>query len=393
MTQLNKNHMINVNINYEDDSSEKDIIIKQNKNGEIRRNQEFILTVSYGNDEIENIEMIDLKNKTLFDGTLWLKRNKIKYSLEYEFSDTIERNTIIKQNIEIGENINVNETSVTITISKGKAIKVPNLLNMKVEDITNWVMENKLKISFEEIYDEKIETGKVIKANVNENDSIEQGFEIILTISKGQIKMQKFNSLYEFKEWANKYNIAYSESYEYSNTVSKGSVISYSYKENEIINPDDVIYIKVSLGKSITIPSFIGKTKNEANNICNSIGIRCSFTTGTYTNYNQNVVYAQSKNTGTTVGSGASITLTLSKGIPQTKNLSILQNWISIGNADATIASLKNNFNEYYPGVNFNFIKVKDNTLNSGMIAKNSPTNSGTPVKQGNTYTIYVVSN
>ena len=74
--------------------------------------------------------MIDLKNKTLFDGTLWLKRNKIKYSLEYEFSDTIERNTIIKQNIEIGENINVNETSVTITISKGKAIKVPNLLNM-----------------------------------------------------------------------------------------------------------------------------------------------------------------------------------------------------------------------------------------------------------------------
>lgn len=390
---INKNHMINVNINYEDDSSEKDIIIKQNKNGEIRRNQEFILTVSYGKDEIENIEMIDLKNKTLFDGTLWLKRNKIKYSLEYEFSDTIERNTIIKQNIEIGENINVNETSVTITISKGKAIKVPNLLNMKVEDITNWVMENKLKISFEEIYDEKIETGKVIKANVNKNDSIEQGFEIILTISKGQIKMQKFNSLYEFKEWANKYNINYYETYEYNNTVSKGNVISYSYNENDIINPDEVIYVKVSLGKSITIPSFIGKTKNEANNICNSIGIRCSFTTGTYTNYNQNVVYAQSKNTGTTVGSGASITLTLSKGIPQTKNLSILQNWISIGNADATIASLKNNFNEYYPGVNFNFIKVKDNTLNSGMIAKNSPTNSGTPVKQGNTYTIYVVAN
>jgi len=264
---------------------------------------------------------------------------------------------------------------------------------MKVEDITNWVMENKLKISFEEIYDEKIETGKVIKANVNENDSIEQGFEIILTISKGQIKMQKFNSLYEFKEWANKYNINYYETYEYNNTVSKGNVISYSYNENDIINPDEVIYVKVSLGKSITIPSFIGKTKNEANNICNSIGIRCSFTTGTYTNYNQNVVYAQSKNTGTTVGSGASITLTLSKGIPQTKNLSILQNWISIGNADATIASLKNNFNEYYPGVNFNFIKVKDNTLNSGMIAKNSPTNSGTPVKQGNTYTIYVVAN
>lgn len=391
---IENNHLINVNINYEKDNSEKDTIIKQNKNGELRRNQEFVLVVSYGIEKLEeNIDMIDLTNMSLFNATLWLKRNGIKYSIEYEFSDTIDKNIVVSQNINANTNISINDDSVILNVSKGKSINVPNLLKMSVEEITNWVTQNKLKIEFDEIYDEEIEAGKIIKANFNENDHIEEGTLITITISKGQIKMQQFNSLYEFKEWANKYNINYSESYEYSNTISKGNVISYSYDVNDIVDPDGVIYVKVSLGKAINIPSFIGKTKTEASSICNNLGIRCTFSTGTYTNYNTNIVYSQSKNQGTKVASGTSITLTISKGIPETKSLAILQNWISIGNADATIASLKSNFATYYPGVNFNFIKVKSNTLNSGMIAENSPTGAGSVVKQGQTYTIYIVSN
>lgn len=391
---IENNHLINVNINYEKDNSEKDTVIKQNKNGELRRNQEFVLVVSYGIEELEeNIDMIDLTNMSLFNATLWLKRNGIKYNIEYEFSDTIDKNIVISQNINANTNISINDDSVILNVSKGKSINVPNLLKMSVEEVTNWVTQNKLKIEFDEIYDEEIETGKIIKANFNENDHIEEGTLITITISKGQIKMLQFNSLYEFKEWANKYNINYSESYEYSNTISKGNVISYSYDVNDIVDPDGVIYVKVSLGKAISIPSFIGKTKTEASSICNNLGIRCTFSTGTYTNYNTNIVYSQSKNQGTKVASGTSITLTISKGIPETKSLAILQNWISIGNADATIASLKSNFATYYPGVNFNFIKVKSNTLNSGMIAENSPTGAGSVVKQGQTYTIYIVSN
>ena len=391
---IENNHLINVNINYEKDNSEKDTVIKQNKNGELRRNQEFVLVVSYGIEELEeNIDMIDLTNMSLFNATLWLKRNGIKYSIEYEFSDTIDKNIVISQNINANTNISINDDSVILNVSKGKSINVPNLLKMSVEEVTNWVTQNKLKIEFDEIYDEEIETGKIIKANFNENDHIEEGTLITITISKGQIKMLQFNSLYEFKEWANKYNINYSESYEYSNTISKGNVISYSYDVNDNVDPDGVIYVKVSLGKAISIPSFIGKTKTEASSICNNLGIRCTFSTGTYTNYNTNIVYSQSKNQGTKVASGTSITLTISKGIPETKSLAILQNWISIGNADATIASLKSNFATYYPGVNFNFIKVKSNTLNSGMIAENSPTGAGSVVKQGQTYTIYIVSN
>lgn len=392
---VDKNFLINVTINYEESDSERDIIFKQSKNGELRRSDELIFTASIGNidDLPETVEMIDLKNKSLFEATIWLKRNNIKYELEYEFSDEINKNTVINQNVESGKEINIKTDNIVLTLSKGKSIIVPDLTTMTVEEITDWIIKNNLKIEFEEIYDEKIETGKVIKQSIEKDSQIATETLITVTISRGQIKMQNFSSLFEFKEWANKYNIKYSESYEYSNTVEKGKVISYSYKENEIVDPDAVIYVKVSLGKAISIPSFIGKTKTEAQSICNNTGIKCSFKTGTYTNYNNNVVYAQSRNVGTKVASGSTITLTLSLGKPTTWKLAILQNELSIGNADATINSLRNAFASRYPGVTFAFQKVKDNTYNSGLVSPNSPTKVGAQIKQGNTYTIYIVSN
>ena len=392
---IKKNFLNNVTINFEESDSENDIIFKQNKNGEIRRSDELILTASIGNksDLPSTIEMIDLKNKNLFEALLWLKRNNINYTLNYEFSE-IDKNIVIKQDIDKGKEINIENDTVTVTLSKGKSIKLADFTKMNVNDATDWIIKNNLKVNFEEIYSDNVETGKIIKQDIEPNTEVSTETLITITISRGQIKMQKFSNLYEFKDWANKYNIKYSESYEYSDTVSKGNVISYSYNENDIVDPDSVIYVRVSLGKAISIPNFIGKTKTEAQNLCNNLGIRCSFVSGNYSNtYNANIVYIQSRNTGTKVAANSSITLTLSKGKPTTFNLAILQNELSIGNADATINSLKNAFANRYPGVYFTFQKVKDNTYNSGLISPNSPTKVGASIKQGNTYPIFVVSN
>lgn len=392
---IDENHIIGAIIEYEFSDETKDTIIKQEKNGDIRRDQEWVLTASLGKEgELEKtVTMIDLTNMNTFNATLWLKKNNIKYITEYEFNNDIKRNIVTKQNIKKGEQINIDENEVTLIISKGKAITVPNLLAMTVDEITNWIIENKLKVSFEEIYDEKVEVGKVINTSVKEKEKIEIGTLLTITISKGQIKMQSFNSLYEFKTWANKYSINYNESYEYSDGVGKGNIISFSYKENEIVNPDDVIYVKISLGKAIIIPTFAGMSKTDAASKCNNIGIKCAFIMGNYTDYKENIVYAQSRGEGTKVTSGSTITLTLSKGIPTTKKLSISQSWLSYGNADATITSLKTQFAKYFPGVIFEFKKVEDNTTASGLLSLNSPTSAGSLVTQGNTYTIYIVSN
>lgn len=391
---IDKNFLINVTINYEESTDEVDTIIKQSKNGELRRNTELILTASIGskNDLSDTIEIIDFKDMSLFKSLIWLKKNDIKYELNYEFSDK-EKNTVLNQNIDKNTEINRHQDTVILTISNGKAINIPDFTTMNVEDATNFIVKNNLKVEFIEVYDEKIETGKIIKQDINPFENVKEETLITITISRGQIKMQSFTSLYEFKEWANKYNIKYTENYAYSNTIAKGGIISFSYKENDIVPPDAVINVDVSLGKAITIPSFIGKSKTEAQNTCNSLGIRCTFKNGTYTNYNKNTVYNQSRNTGTKVASGSTITLTLSLGVPTTWKMAILQNELSIGNADATINSLKNAFSKRYPGVNFNFTKVKDNAYNNGLVSPNSPTKVGASIKQGETYTIYIVAN
>lgn len=389
---IDKNFMNNVTINFEISDTDKDTIIAQDKNGEIRRNSDITFVISLGSEISDTVTMENLVGMKLFDAELWLKRNGIKYEIKYEFSDK-SKNEVLSQSTNKDEEINIKDTNITITVSAGVAIKIPDFKTMTVDEATSWIINNKLKVEFNEIYDENIETGKIIEQSIKENELVKENTLINLTISKGQIIMDEFKSISDFRDWANKYNVKYNETYDYSNNISKGEAISYSYNKGDIIDPDGVIYVKISLGKAVYIPSFVGKSKNDAQNICNSLGIRCNFVTGTYTNYNSNVIYNQSRSVNSKVASGSSITLTLSKGIPETKKLAILQNWLSIGNADATINSLRNNFAKNYPGVNFIFEKRKDNTLNSGMIAQNSPTTAGSEVKQGQTYTIYIVSN
>lgn len=389
---IDKNFMNNVTINFEISDTDKDTIIAQDKNGEIRRNSDITFVISLGSEISDTVTMENLVGMKLFDAELWLKRNGIKYEIKYEFSDK-SKNEVLSQSTNKDEEINIKDTNITITVSAGVAIKIPDFKTMTVDEATSWIINNKLKVEFNEIYDENIETGKIIEQSIKENELVKENTLINLTISKGQIIMDEFKSISDFRDWANKYNVKYNETYDYSNNISKGEAISYSYNKGDIIDPDGVIYVKISLGKAVYIPSFVGKSKNDAQNICNSLGIRCNFVTGTYTNYNSNVIYNQSRSVNSKVASGSSITLTLSKGIPETKKLAILQNWLSIGNADATINSLRSNFAKNYPGVNFIFEKRKDNTLNSGMIAQNSPTTAGSEVKQGQTYTIYIVSN
>ena len=389
---IDKNFMNNVTINFEISDTDKDTIIAQDKNGEIRRNSDITFVISLGSEISDTVTMENLVGMKLFDAELWLKRNGIKYEIKYEFSDK-SKNEVLSQSTNKDEEINIKDTNITITVSAGVAIKIPDFKTMTIDEATSWIINNKLKVEFNEIYDENIETGKIIEQSIKENELVKENTLINLTISKGQIIMDEFKSISEFRDWANKYNVKYNETYDYSNNISKGEAISYSYNKGDIIDPDGVIYVKISLGKAVYIPSFVGKSKNDAQNICNSLGIRCNFVTGTYTNYNSNVIYNQSRSVNSKVASGSSITLTLSKGIPETKKLAILQNWLSIGNADATINSLRSNFAKNYPGVNFIFEKRKDNTLNSGMIAQNSPTTAGSEVKQGQTYTIYIVSN
>lgn len=392
LKNINENFLNNVVVNYKiSDEVEKDIIISQNVNGQIKRNDKLILEVSLGaKEDLVPVSMIDLKNKSLFDATLWLKRNGIEYKIEYEFNQNIKRHYVISQSELKDKLINPNSDSITIIVSKGKEIKVPDLNSMSVDDITKWIIENNLKVSYKDEYHKDIVTGKLISANYKQNDEIEEGTTIELVISKGQLRMPKLSSLNEFRQWASTYSIKTEEVFEYNN-VKKGDIIKFSHNENDVISPTDKVIVYVSNGSPVTIPSFIGKHKDTIRSECNKIGLNCTFSYSGYSTSNRDIALSQNKRSGSQVINGTYVNIGLSSGIAKTFKVEISESLLSIGSSSGTINSLKSWFSSKYPNVTFTFVTKSSNTYdNSGFIHEDSPINDGSNVTQGRSYQVWI---
>ncbi len=390
ITFINNNYLNNVEIEFIENENEPNIIVTQSVTGNIKRNTKIKFEVSKA--QFKEIEMENLKNKTLFEAKLWLEINSVKYEIEYDYNE-LDKNIVFYQSIEEKTKLTENDT-VKLKISKGPSITVPNLKEMTKEEITKWITENNLNIEYIEEYNKDYEIGKIIDANYKENDIIEQGTTIVIKTSKGSLKMINFTNLSDFKIWANNNNVKYEINYSFSETITKGNLIKASHSENDIIAENETIILTISNGKAITVPNFKGMKKNDIINKCNQLGLNCTFKYYGYTiSTSKDIAVTQTITSGKQVASGTYITISLSSGIAQTYTVQINETDLVINNATQTIQNLKNLFSQKYPGVTFNFITKASNTYNNaGFIHENSAVKNGTKVTQGKTYTVTITS-
>lgn len=195
--------------------------------------------------DLEDISMVDLRGKSLFEANLWLRRNSVKFKLLYDFSDTVLRNNIISQDLAVDTLVDRTK-DVTLVVSRGKEIIVPDLKNMSMEMITDWIITNRLNISYSDEYNPTIPLNSVISVNFEEGAKIEEGTRINLVISKGPLLMRSFNSLAEFRTWANTYDINYEEAYEYDSKPI-GSIIKFSHNVNTVLTLNDTVTVYYSM--------------------------------------------------------------------------------------------------------------------------------------------------
>ena len=392
---ISKNYLNNVNIIYEiNNEIERDIIISQSVKGNTKRSSLITVKVSLGSkDSLSPISLEDLRDKKLFDATLYLKRNGISYELKYEFSDTINKDHIISTDPSSGE-VTPLSSKVILTVSKGKSITVPNLKDMEMKDIVSWASENNVKLSFNEEYHKDIKLGQIISVSEKENNIIAEGTNITITTSKGPLRLINTHNLTEFKTWADKYKVDYSIKYEYSDTVSKGTIIKYSIEIDSIIDFDNSITVTVSNGKSITVPNFVGMSKYNITTTCKNLGLNCTFYYTGYSSTAKDIAKSQNVKAKTVVMSGTYVSIGLSSGPAKTYSIYIQDGWFTKGNADATINTLKQKLSVECPGVIFKFEKRSSNTgANAGYIHESSPTRGGqNSFTQGKTYTFYIIN-
>lgn len=312
---IDDNFLSNVIVEYEfNDEVPRDIVIDQNISGQIKRNEELKITVSLGKKEdLKPIEAISLINNSEFKATLWLKRNGINYEIKYDFSNTIQKGYVMDQSISIGTTIDQKTDKMIITISKGSKIKVPDLKNMKVDEIISWVSTNNLRISFEERFDATVESGNVIEANYKKGDEVEEGTLIKIVTSKGVLKMKSFSSLSDFRTWASKYGVNINEVYEFNNSIEQGKIIKFSHEKDSVINYNDTVTVYISDGKAIIVPDFYGKTKSSIQNTCNNLGLNCTFYYSK-SSKTKDTAISQNKKAGSEVIKGTYVNIGLSGG-------------------------------------------------------------------------------
>ena len=321
---IEDNHLTNIKVEFVKSTSKANTLIEQSKSGNVRRNEEIKFVFSYGEErDFSEIKLSNLTNKSKYEAMFYLAKNGIKYEFVYDFSDSIKKDNVISQNIEPGTMISLtgeNVVTVKVTISKGPKIIVPDLKAMSVEDVTSWIIKNKLKVEFKDAYDENIAENKIISASHNKGDAVSEGTVITITISNGKLRMPSLKSLSEFREWATKYNINYDEQHEFSDSVAIGDVIRYSYKKGDTIKNNDTIIVTISDGKKISVPSVIGLTKSAAEAKLKSAGLNYNFVYRYNSNVEKGKVSNQSISGGSTVSAGTTVTVTISNGKAPSNN-------------------------------------------------------------------------
>ena len=329
---INEYHLNNIKVTYQESDKIRNTLIEQSKSGSIKRSDEISLVFSLGEEEIKDAKLIDLHNKSTYEMEIFFKQNKIDYEIDYDFSNYVKRNYVIKTDKKTGTILTSND-KVKVTISKGKEIKVPDLKKYDIVKITNWVVKNKLKLEFSDKYDDQIKANKVISINYNEGDKIEEKTIIKVVISKGKLIMGTFDSIDEFKSWANKYGINYEEKYVFNSEVKAGEVISYSHKVGDTIKNEDTIVITISQGEKTKVPNLVGKSKEEAIKLLEKAKLNYNFVYESSTK-EKNMVLKQSLITSSEVATNTTITITLSNEKEPTK-----------GNTSNTNNSSKSNNN------------------------------------------------
>ena len=312
MKYIKDNYLSNVEITFIKSDKEKDTVIEQVGSGSLKRCDLIKFVFSYGNEEIEPTPVKSLKGLSLFEATSYLKRYNIPYEIKYEYSN-YDVDTIVSQDIV--------SDKLTLVVSKGKKIIVPDLSKMTSLEITKWALENNVKVSFKEVYNKEYESGKIIETNYSKGDVIASE-PLIITISKGSMVMPKIDDLATFKLWASENNINYEEVYEFNNDIAEGNLIKTNIKEGEKIIETDTIILTISKGKSVTIPNLVGKNKNTILKLCQDNNLTCTFTYGGLTeNVQKDISIKQSKPSGSVVSSKTNVLITLSSGIYEKVNV------------------------------------------------------------------------
>jgi len=241
---------------------------------------------------------------------------KLKYSVTEEQSDK-PANQVIRQSVASGTQVDEG-TTITLTVSAGKkTVKVPQLVGKSRSAAINALSNAKLKYTVSTEHSDTVEEGYVISSDPKEGETVNEGTSILIVVSLGsQTETAIVNDCTEVDEAR---SVAALESrgfvvdvtYEHSDTVEEGIVISQSPEGGTEAEVGSTVYLVVSSGPEtsyVSVPNCVGFSMSSALTMCEDAGLFVIFSE-VPDNDNVGVIVTQSLVAGDEVAEGTEIIL------------------------------------------------------------------------------------
>ena len=171
------------------------------------------------------------------------------------------------------------DTLVTIIVSVGQeAFPIPYVIDLETDRAVYIIEESDFVVGQKlEVNDDNIPRGFVISQNPIAGKKMSPGSTVDLVISSGpsliEISDLSRKSPEDATQILETLGFEYEILEEYSEDVNEGLVSHTIPGAGEIVTPEEVITIIVSLGLKAEVPNLIGYTYQEASNILQEIGL------------------------------------------------------------------------------------------------------------------------
>ena len=159
------------------------------------------ITVSKGPQPVGTVVVGDFVGKHYSEAESWGKSNKITINKTNSYSDKVEKDLIISQSIDAKKEIKEGET-LTIVVSKGKAIYAANFIGMNETEVAKWEAKN--TSVYREYSYSNSNKGIVVGQSVAEG-AIVTG-DITITVSLGKPDLSGAITLSGLKQLISDYN-------------------------------------------------------------------------------------------------------------------------------------------------------------------------------------------
>ena len=298
---------------------------------EVKPNTVVHLTVSQGESPIT---MIALKHYTEVQAKEMLADLGLNLDIkcEYLFHDAVEKNCVAYTDPEEGVELTPGQ-KITLFVSRGKQPSMDDLEGFAEEYARKLLdsYELKLKIVTEEEYSDEIDKGRVIRTEPAKGVLLEEGQEVLLVISKGEIPAmpdleglpQEF-AIQQLEDLQMGLDILVE--HENSANVPEGSVIRTDpVADSELIEEQKVtLYIskgaEAVMGK---VPDLIGMTLQQAQKALDNNGFKNYRIEYKPSMDKENQVIDQSVNANTEVDVTTEIVIYLSDGSVKEKTFQV----------------------------------------------------------------------